>query len=253
MYVFLVLTIIFMEGPVSKEKEKSMEGKSRLTIKDLPEEERPRERLLNLGAEKVSNAELLAIIIRTGSSRDSALELAQKILNKAKELREMPYLSVEELEEINGIGPAKAVQVKAALELGRRMAAASRGHNVDITSPGDVFNFMAEEMRYLEQEEFRVILLNIKNKVIASETVFKGSLNSSIVHPREIFRLALKRSAASIILLHNHPSGDPTPSGEDINVTKRLIEAGEIMGIKVLDHVIIGEGRYLSFREKGLI
>ena len=230
-----------------------MTGEGRLTIRDMPEEERPRERLLALGAEKVSNAELLAVILRTGTYRDTALDLAQMVLSRAGKLRELPYLAVEELMEIKGIGPAKAVQLKAALELGRRMVVASRGYNVDITSPEDVFNYMMEEMRYLEQEEFRIILLNIKNKVLGVETVFRGGLNSSIVHPREIFRLALRRSAASLILLHNHPSGDPTPSAEDISVTRRLVEAGEIMGVSILDHIIMGEGRFLSFREKGLL
>ena len=230
-----------------------MTGGQHLTMKNMPLEERPRERLLSLGAEKVSNAELLAIILGTGSLKESALDLAQRILARAGELRELPYLCVEELMEIKGIGPVKAVQVKASLELGRRMVVASRGYNVDITSPVDVFNYMMEEMRYLEQEEFRIILLNIKNKVIGAETVFRGSLNSSIVHPREIFRLALRKSAASLILLHNHPSGDPTPSNEDINVTRRMVEAGEIMGVNILDHIIMGEGRFLSFREKGLI
>ncbi len=224
-----------------------------MSIKDLPEEERPREKLLRLGAEKISNAELLAIILRTGNKQETALDLAQKILKLVKEFRELPYLSVEELAEIKGIAQVKAIQLKASLELGRRMAVALREHNVDITSPADVFNFMAEEMRYLEQEEFRVIFLNIKNKIIAAEVIFKGSLNSSIVHPREIFRLALKRNAASVILLHNHPSGDPKPSSEDINVTNRLVEAGELMGIKVLDHIIVGEKNYVSFREKNLI
>ncbi len=230
-----------------------MEEERRLTIKDMPVEERPRERLLALGAEKVSNAELLAVILRTGTLKDTALDLAQMVLARAGNLREMPYLAVEELMEIRGIGPAKAVQVKAALELGRRMVVASRGYNVDITSPEDVFNYMMEEMRYLEQEEFRIILLNIKNKVLGVETIFRGGLNSSIVHPREIFRLALRRSAASLILLHNHPSGDPTPSAEDISITRRLVEAGEVMGVNILDHIIMGEGRFLSFREKGLI
>ena len=230
-----------------------MTGEGRLTIRDMPEEERPRERLLALGAEKVSNAELLAVILRTGTYQDTALDLAQMVLSRAGKLRELPYLAVEELMEIKGIGPAKAVQLKAALELGRRMVVASRGYNVDITSPEEVFNYMMEEMRYLEQEEFRIILLNIKNKVQGVETVFRGGLNSSIVHPREIFRLALRRSAASLILLHNHPSGDPTPSAEDLSVTRRLVEAGEIMGVSILDHIIMGEGRFLSFREKGLI
>jgi DNA repair protein RadC len=230
-----------------------MEEERRLTIKDLPAEERPRERLLALGAEKVSNAELLAVILRTGTRSDSALDLAQAILARAGQLRELPYLTVEELMELKGVGPAKAVQVKAALELGRRMVVASRGYNVDITSPEDVFHYMKEEMRYLEQEEFRIILLNIKNKVLGVETVFRGGLNSSIVHPREIFRLALRRSAASMILLHNHPSGDPTPSAEDISITRRLVDAAEIMGVHILDHIVMGEGRFLSFREKGLM
>ncbi len=227
--------------------------KDHITIKELPEEERPREKMIKFGADRVSNAELLAIIIRTGSRRDSAIALAEKILSKAESLRELPLLTVEELMELNGVGLAKGVQIKAALELGRRMASSIRQEIKGVSSPKDVAEYLMEEMRYYQKEYFKVILLNTKNQIISTELISIGSLNSSIVHPREIFSVAVKKVSAAVILVHNHPSGDPTPSREDIEVTKRIVQAGEIIGISVLDHMIIGEGRYYSFREGGLI
>lgn len=224
-----------------------------LGIKDLPEDERPREKMLKFGAEKVTNGELLAIIIRTGVKSASAVKLAESILARATSLRELPNLTVEELMEVKGIGKAKGVQIKAALELGRRIATSFRQDSLSISSPRDVVGLIMEEMRFYQKEHFKAILLNTKNQVIASETIFIGSLNASIVHPREIFNLAIKKNSASIILAHNHPSGDPTPSQEDIEVTKRVVEVGNIIGIKVLDHLVIGEGKYYSFRESGLI
>ncbi|UNC90918.1 RadC family protein [Candidatus Contubernalis alkaliaceticus] len=227
--------------------------KDHVTIKELPEEERPREKMIRFGAERVSNAELLAIIIRTGSRRESAIALAEKILSKAESLRELPLLTIEELMELNGVGLAKGVQIKAALELGRRMASSIKQEDKNVSSPKDVADYLMEEMRYYQKEYFKVILLNTKNQIISTELISIGSLNSSIVHPREIFSVAIKKVSASVILVHNHPSGDPTPSREDIEVTKRIIQAGDIIGITVLDHMIIGEGRYYSFREGGLI
>ncbi len=224
-----------------------------ITIKDLPQEERPREKLLKYGADRISNTELLAIILRTGTRTQSALKLAEHILARVSQLRELPLLTVEELMEIKGVGLAKGIQVKAALELGSRIASSFRQDSLTITSPKDVADMLMEQMRFYQKEYFKVLLLNTKNQVIASEIVSIGSLNTSIVHPREIFNIAIKRGCASIILAHNHPSGDPTPSKEDMEVTSRLVEAGEIIGIKVLDHLIIGEGRYYSFREGGLI
>lgn len=224
-----------------------------VTIKDLPLEERPREKLLKYGADRVSNTELLAIILRTGTRTRSALTLAEHILARVNELRELPLLTVEELMEIKGVGAAKGIQVKAALELGSRIASSYRQDSLAITSPQDVADMLMEQMRYYQKEYFKIILLNTKNQIIATEIVSIGSLNSSLVHPREIFNIAVKRGCASIILAHNHPSGDPTPSKEDMEVTVRLVDSGEILGIKVLDHLIIGEGRYYSFKEGGLI
>jgi DNA repair protein RadC len=195
----------------------------------------------------------LAIILRTGHREETAIHLAERVLSQAGGLRYLPDYSLEELQEIKGIGLAKAGQIKAALELGRRMASTLREEGVQIGSPQDVANFLMEEMRYYHKEYFKIILLNTKNKIISIEDISVGSLNSSIVHPREIFNPAVKKSAAALILVHNHPSGDTQPSNEDMEVTKRLIEAGKVLGINILDHIIVGEGRYLSFKERGLI
>lgn len=227
-----------------------------LTIKDLPEGERPRERLLKYGAENLTDAELLAIIIRTGSRSETAVNLSQRLLLGEKGVNGLRFLveaSIEELGKIKGIGMAKAAQIKAAIEIGKRLASLSQSERPVIKCPGDVRNLLMEEMRYLDKEYFKIILLNIKNQVIHVEDVSVGSLNSSIVHPREIFKIAIRRSSAALILVHNHPSGDPTPSGEDVEITRRLVESGKLLGIDVLDHVIIGDGRYTSLKEKGLI
>ncbi len=205
------------------------------------------------GAEKLSNGELLAILLRTGYREETAVRLAETVIGKAGGLRYLPDFTLEELEEIKGIGPAKAVQVKAALELGRRMASTLRPESLSLTSPHAVASFLMEEMRYYKKEYFKIILLDTKNHIISVEEVSVGSLNSSIVHPREIFTLPIKKSAAAIILVHNHPSGDPHPSREDLDVTNRLVEAGKILGIAVLDHIIVGEGKYLSFKEMGFM
>ncbi len=227
-----------------------------ILMKDLPLEERPRERLQRYGAQVLSDTEILAVLIGTGYQSESALVLAQQILKGDGGKSGLAYVidsSMEELSKIRGIGPAKASQIKAAVELGRRISAYNKDQQVTITSPSDVKSLLMEEMRFLEKEHFKTILLNIKNHVISIEEISVGSLNSSIVHPREVFKPAIRRSSASIILVHNHPSGDPTPSREDIEVTKRLIEAGKILGINVLDHIIIGNNSILSLKEKGLM
>jgi len=222
-------------------------------MKDLPPEERPRERMREYGPESLSNAELLAIIIRSGNKNESVMHLSERILAHAGELRLLPELTLEELQEIKGIGLAKAVQIKAALELGKRLVVSLRPEGVTFTSPVEVAGYLKEEMRYYKKEHFRIILLNTKNQLISVEDISVGSLSTTIVHPREIFHYPVKKSAAAIILAHNHPSGDPTPSREDLEITERLVEAGELLGITVLDHVIIGEGRHISFKEEGLI
>ncbi|MFF2910860.1 MULTISPECIES: DNA repair protein RadC [Bacillales] len=220
-------------------------------LRDLPHEERPRERMMHYGAESLSQAELLAILLRTGTHQESAIHVAQRILSQVGSLRQLADLSIKEMTEIKGIGPAKAVQLKAGIELGRRMANSRLTEPVIIRSPQDAAEILTEQLRYLQKEHFVCLFLNTKNHVIAQETLSMGSLNASIVHPREVFRAAIKCSSASIICAHNHPSGDPTPSPEDIALTGRLLRAGEIVGIDVLDHLIIGDKGFVSLKEKG--
>lgn len=222
-----------------------------LMLRDLPHEERPRERMMHYGAESLSQTELLAILLRTGAQSESAIHIAQRLLNIAGGLRGLADLSIEELTTIKGIGPAKAVQLKAGIELGRRMANSRLTEAVVIRSPQDAAEILTEQLRYLQKEHFICLFLNTKNHVIAQETLSMGSLNASIVHPREVFRAAMKCSSAAIICAHNHPSGDPTPSPEDISLTARLVQAGEIVGIDVLDHLVIGDGSYVSLKQKG--
>lgn len=224
-----------------------------LLLRDVPIEERPRERMLQYGAPSLNNAELLAILLRTGARRESAVHLAGRLLKQCGGLRGLVDMTTEQLTELKGIGEAKALQIQAGIELGRRLAKSSLHETVTIRSPQDVAALVSEELRYLQKEHFVCLFLNTKNHVLGQETLSMGSLNASIVHPREVFRAAIKRSSASIICIHNHPSGDPTPSPEDIQMTKRLMEAGEIVGIEVLDHVIIGDQRYVSLKELGLI
>ncbi|NMO95307.1 RadC family protein [Paenibacillus lemnae] len=222
-------------------------------LRDIPHDERPRERMMSYGASALSHAELLAIILRTGTRQESAVHVAQRILKQAGSIRQLSDLSISELTQIKGIGTAKAVQLKAGIELGRRMAGARHGEPVVIRSPHDAAELLSEQLRYLQKEHFVCLFLNTKNHVIAQETLSMGSLNAAIVHPREVFRAAIKCSSASLICAHNHPSGDPTPSPEDISLTNRLVEAGSIIGIDVLDHVIIGDGQFVSLKERGLM
>lgn len=222
-----------------------------LTLREVPLGERPRERMLQHGAEALSNAELLAILLRTGTYSESAVGLAQRILSECGGLRSLVDMSREQLTQIKGIGDAKALQIQAGIELGRRLARSKLSDTVTIRSPKDVADLLSEELRYLQKEHFVCLFLNTKNHVIAQETLSMGSLNASIVHPREVFRAAIKRGCASIVCVHNHPSGDPTPSPEDIGITQRLIEAGSIIGIEVLDHIIIGDQRFVSLKEEG--
>ncbi|GIP39196.1 UPF0758 protein YsxA [Paenibacillus sp. J31TS4] len=223
------------------------------TLREMPLEERPRERMQQAGAQALSNAELLAILLRTGTYQESAVLLAQRLLKEAGSLRGLVEMSHEELTRIKGIGAAKALQLKAGIELGRRLAASSPEMRSVIRSPHDVFALLGEELRYLQKEHFVCLFLNTKNQVVARETLSMGSLNASIVHPREVFLAAIKRSSASLICVHNHPSGDPSPSPEDIDITRRLADAGSLLGIDVLDHVIIGDGTYYSLKENGCL
>nr|MBP9500400.1 DNA repair protein RadC [Acetoanaerobium sp.] len=201
----------------------------------------------------LSDSELLAILINNGTRDKSAITLAREIIETSDGIRNLSNITVEELSKIKGIGLAKACRIISALELGRRVSVASEMQKFKISSPQDIGNVYMEELRYKKKEIFRVVLLNTKNVIIGSKDISEGSLNASIVHPREVFLEAIKKSANKMILMHNHPSGDPTPSSEDINITKRLISAGQIVGIEILDHVIIGDGSFYSFKENGQI
>jgi DNA repair protein RadC len=225
----------------------------RLTIKDLPPSERPRERAIKAGVTTLSDAELLAVLLRTGTKEETAVQLAERVLLKLGGLAELPRCSLEDLQAIKGLGPAKAITLLAAADLATRISNRTRYEAVTVSSPSEAAALVMEEMRHKLREHFRVLLLDTKNKVLGIEEISIGSLNSSLVHPREVFRPAIRKACASVILLHNHPSGDPTPSREDVEVTRRLTAAGKLMGIEVLDHIIIGDGRFLSLRERGLL
>jgi len=228
--------------------------KEKYTIMEIPKDERPREKLLKYGSKSLSNSELIGILLRVGSKKDTAITLGQKILREnEKGLLNLVNATPESLNKYHGISNAKAATLLAAVELGKRISTTKAEETFKITSPQDVSALVMEDMRYYKKEYFKIILLDTKNKVLDIKTISIGSLNSSIVHPREVFLEAVVKSSASIILLHNHPSGEVQPSREDINITNRLIKAGEIMGIKVLDHIIIGDGTYLSFKEENII
>lgn len=224
-----------------------------LMIRDVPKDERPRERVLREGADVCSNQELLAILLRSGTNRESVLQLSQRLLHHFQGLRMLKDATVEELKSLKGIGTAKAVQIMAAIELGKRFSRLQAEERIAIHSPETGAEYVMDEMRFLSQEHFVCLYLNTKNEVIHRQTVFIGSLNASIVHPREVFKEAFRRSAASIICFHNHPSGDPSPSREDITITKRLVECGQMLGIEVLDHIIIGDRHFVSLKEKGYV
>ncbi|MGE7270624.1 RadC family protein [Brevibacillus panacihumi] len=224
---------------------------NKTVLKNVPYYDRPRERLLRVGAIHLSDTELLAILLRTGRENETAYQLAARLLATFGDLHGLAQAAHSELTEIKGIGQVKAIELQAALELGRRLHSAPRQRRAAIRLPRDVAELMAPELAHLTQEHFVCLFLNTKNHVIGKQTIFVGSLDSSIVHPREVFKEAIRRSSASVICLHNHPSGDPTPSREDIAVTHTLREAGELVGISLLDHVIIGDGKYISMKEQG--
>lgn len=226
---------------------------STLFIRDLPVSERPREKLLRYGAKALSNQELLALLLGTGTATENVLDLATQLLARAGGLQGLANMSVEELQSVKGIGPAKAAAIQAALHLGIRMRETSRRVGALIRSPQDVADLLMGEMKQLDREYFRIVLLDTKHRVIDIPVISIGSLNASIVHPREVFKECIRRSSSSVIMVHNHPSGDPEPSEDDIAVTERMVAAGELLGIAVLDHVIIGDNVFVSFFARGLI
>jgi DNA repair protein RadC len=222
------------------------------TIHDLPPAERPRERLRDAGPGNLSTAELLAILLRTGTKHENVLHLASRLLARFGGLPGLARASFSELCEIHGLGEAKAAQLKAGLELGRRLLASQPEERPVVKSPTDVFHLLAGEMSFLDQEQLRVVLLNTRNQVIAMPEVYRGNVNSIVVRAGELFREAIRANCPALILVHNHPSGDPTPSPEDVQVTRQMVEAGKLLDIEVLDHVVLAGQRYLSLRERGL-
>jgi DNA repair protein RadC len=223
-----------------------------LTIKELPLAERPRERLLYAGAAALSTTELMAIILRTGVGGQSALSVSQRLLVRFDGLTGVARASATELVAERGVGQAKVAQLKAAFELGRRLLVASPTERPQVRSPADAAQLLMAEMSLLEQEHLRLVLLDTKNYVLSIPTVYVGSLNTSLVRIGELFRYALKENCAALIVAHNHPSGDPTPSPEDVIMTGKIVEGGQLLDIEVLDHLVIGQGRFVSLKERGL-
>lgn len=221
-------------------------------IRDMSPDERPRERLKASGPSALSNPELLAIILQTGTAAESVLALATRLLARFGGLGGLGRASFGELCGEKGVGAAKASQVKAALELGKRLYSLQPVERASVKSPQDVANLLLAEMGFLEQEELRVVLLNNRNQVIAIPQVYRGSVNTSQIRVGEVFRQAIRENCAALVVVHNHPSGDPTPSQEDIQVTQQIVAAGKLLDIDVLDHLVIGQQRFVSLKEKGL-
>ncbi|WP_455244832.1 RadC family protein [Petrachloros mirabilis] len=220
-------------------------------ITQWPEAERPRERLLAQGSEALTDAQLLAILLRVGRQSSSAVQVGMDILHRLGGVAGLARCGIEELCHVPGVGQAKAAQLKAAIELGRRVLASPLSKGTKISSSRDLFDHYHPTLRDLRHEVFKVVLLDAKHAIVRDATVSEGSLTLSIVHPREVFTMAVRESAAAVIFLHNHPSGDPTPSQEDRILTARLVSAGELLGIRVLDHIVVGDGRYVSFADQG--
>ncbi len=227
--------------------------KTSFTVHDLPIPERPRERLKKFGPEALSAQELLALVIGRGVSKKSVMTIAQELMVKFGNIKAISEATLEELSQIKGIGFAKAVQIKACFELGKRQNLEPELKDFDIKNPESVVQAIRTSIKDKAKEHFKLILLNTRNKIIGISTVSIGTLNSNLVHPREVFKEAISHSAASVVFAHNHPSGDSEPSEDDLTITKRLREAGKIFGIEVIDHIIISKNGYFSFKEKGLL
>lgn len=221
-------------------------------IMDLQEADRPRERLASLGPQALSNAELIAILLRVGVKGESAVAVGQRLLSKFNGLTGLHRAPFEDLKQQHGLGDAKASQIKAAIELGRRLPLECPEERPAINSPGDAAALVQYEMSALEQEHLRVILLDRRNRVLETAEVYKGSVNSSQIRVGEVFKEAIRKNASALIVIHNHPSGDPTPSPDDVAVTRAIVQAGKLLDVEVLDHLVIGHGRWVSLKERGL-
>lgn len=224
----------------------------RVTVRDMPSDERPRERLLKYGAATLQTAELLAIILRVGTQGENVIELAARLLREHGGLGGLLTVDAALLSAEHGMGEAKTSQLKAALELGRRLSALTPGGRVQITSPTDVANLMMLEMGYLAQEQLRVLCLDTKNYIVAQQVVYQGTVNSSVVRVAEVFKPAISRTCPAIVVVHNHPSGDPAPSPEDVRTTEQLRKAGELLDIELLDHIVVGHNCFVSMKERRL-
>ncbi len=223
-----------------------------ITVKEMPEGERPRERLASAGPQALSTSELLAIILRTGVKGENVMTMASRLLATHGGLAGLSRLELAQLGQEHGLGPAKAAQLLAALEIGRRLMVEAPEERFQIRAPQDAANILIPLIGHQEQEHFVVLYLDTRNRVADREVLYKGSLNTSLVRIAEVFRGAIRRNCAAIIVAHNHPSGDPAPSPEDISLTRRLIEAGKLVEVELLDHVVIGQNRFVSLRERGL-
>ena len=222
-------------------------------VREMPAEERPRERLATYGPRHLSNTELIAILLRTGSAGENVISQSTRLLSRFDGLRGLGKATYGELCAEKGLSEAKSCQILAALELGRRLVSLAPEERTTISCPEDVVNLVSAEMAALEQEHLRILLLNTRNEVTGIEEIYVGNVNSSVVRPSEIFRPAIRANATSLIAVHNHPSGDPTPSGADVSITRDLIEAGKLLGLELLDHLVIGNGqRYVSMKEARL-
>jgi DNA repair protein RadC len=224
-----------------------------MRIGEIPAEDRPRERLQACGAEVLSVRELVAIVLGSGNRGRGAMDLADDLVSSLESVRDLAGASVEKISRVRGVGFARACRLKAAVELGRRVVKSTRGDLKTVRCPGDAAGLVMEDMKNLDREHFRVILLDSKNSVIGIETVSIGTVNASLVHPREVLKPALEKSATCMILVHNHPTGNVSPSREDILLTRRFEKCGRIVGIEVVDHIIIGDGRYTSMKEGGYL
>ncbi len=221
-------------------------------IRDLHESDRPRERLATLGPQALSNAELMAILLRVGVAGESAVHVGQRLLNKFGGLTGLHRAPLADIKKQHGLGDAKAAQIKAAIELGRRLTLEAPEERPSINSPADAAALVSYEMSALEQEHLRVILLDRRNRVLEAVEVYKGSVNSSQVRIGEVFKEAVRKNASAVVVIHNHPSGDPTPSPDDVAVTRAIVQAGKLLDVEVLDHLVIGQGKWVSLKERGL-
>jgi DNA repair protein RadC len=222
-------------------------------VREMPPEDRPRERLARLGPEALRDAELIAVLFRTGTREMGAVALAERVIRHFGDLRGLARASVEELQQVKGLGMAKAVEVKAALELGLRLASHTDIERPKVKTGEDVAKLLMARFKHCETEEFKALLLNTKNEVLKTVDVSSGGLDATSALPRDVFRQAVRDGASAVIVCHNHPSGDPEPSIHDLDLTRRLAESAEVLGIRLLDHVVFGDGRYVSFEERNLM